>query len=223
MQIFVRAPSITRPERATSSKTEGGGKSGVMSLLSPAMKAMARNRSEQLLNIARKGSAMDRNKNERVRSNIHIGRAVEVFRPVTQEDISMALLVISKDGKKITAPDLKVFYEKYFPANLMPAKLSKILLGANPKDDTITKEQLQSMLVTRQSVDHFEEAFALMGHEQHGDVLTEMTLKRLICRLDDKYGMMRRGDLAALRERFDRDKDGSIGRNDFKKMNMKPL
>ncbi|KAJ3289342.1 hypothetical protein HDU79_004130 [Rhizoclosmatium sp. JEL0117] len=145
--------------------------------------------------------------------------SAEVFRPVTLEDLNVALSIISSDGKKITHADVNRFFDTFFP-NAIPSKLAKILITTNPKENTITKEQLQSLLISRQC-DHFEEAFQLMDSNDHADSLSDASILRLLKCLDKKYAMPRRGDLFSILARFDRDKDGHIGKDDFKKMNMK--
>ncbi|ORY22538.1 hypothetical protein BCR33DRAFT_728717 [Rhizoclosmatium globosum] len=147
------------------------------------------------------------------------GATREVFRPVTLEDLNVALSIISSDGKKITHADVNRFFDTFFP-NAIPSKLAKILITTNPKENTITKEQLQSLLISRQC-DHFEEAFQLMDSNDHADSLSDASILRLLKCLDKKYAMPRRGDLFSIIARFDRDKDGHIGKDDFKKMNMK--
>ncbi|KAJ3110088.1 hypothetical protein HK100_003160 [Physocladia obscura] len=74
--------------------------------------------------------------------------------------------------------------------------------------------------------DFFDDAFSLI-EPINQDFITDASLKRLIKCIDSVNkltaaggDMLRRGDLQALRERFDRDKDGVIGKDDWKKMNM---
>ncbi|KAJ3378782.1 hypothetical protein HDU84_007309 [Entophlyctis sp. JEL0112] len=162
------------------------------------------------------------------------GRGTDAFRPVSLDDLTMALSVITADsssssgggggggggaGKRITQRDLHAFYARYFPVAEMPAKLAKYLVGSQAKEDTITREQLQSLLIGKQ-YDYFQDSFQLVEHDEKAEVISEESLKRLVRRMDTKYGMMRRGDLAALRDRFDRDRDGAIGRDDWKKMGV---
>ncbi|KAI9329639.1 hypothetical protein BDR26DRAFT_922834 [Obelidium mucronatum] len=144
----------------------------------------------------------------------------EVFRPITLEDLNTALSVISSDGgKKITHSDIEAFLQQYFPTGIFHSKLAKVLISSNPKEDTITKEQLQSLLISKQC-DFFEEAFQLVENGEKADLLSDAAIYRLLRCMDTKYGMPRRGDLAAIKATFDRDKDGALNKEDFKKMNM---
>ncbi|KAI8828024.1 hypothetical protein BJ741DRAFT_653840 [Chytriomyces cf. hyalinus JEL632] len=239
MQITIREPTDTEPpkrhHKGPNTSVNGGEPSR---LLTPAAGLEGRNRSLMMLNATRQLSTrqlstrqlsmMDRGGKsaaDRARSTLGGRAPPEVFRPVTIEDINMALSMISTDGKRITHTNLRAFFEKYFPPHLMPPKLAKILINqnsVNSKEETITKEQLHSMLLSRQCAEHFDGAFQLIEHE-HGEVLHDASIKRILKCMDSKYGMLRRGDLAAIKERFDRDKDGVISRDDFKKMNMRQL
>ncbi|KAJ3194197.1 hypothetical protein HDU82_002532, partial [Entophlyctis luteolus] len=99
----------------------------------------------------------------------------DAFRPVSLDDLTMALSVITADsssssssgggggggggaGKRITQRDLHAFYARYFPVAEMPAKLAKYLVGSQAKEDTITREQLQSLLIGKQ-YDYFQDSF----------------------------------------------------------------
>ncbi|KAJ3068128.1 hypothetical protein HDU98_008697 [Podochytrium sp. JEL0797] len=164
----------------------------------------------------------------------------ETFRPITLEDIHVALSLLSSDGgKRVTNSDIRRFLEKYFSPTLIPGgepvavvapKLAKVVVPPPPvmvggvqqqqggKEECVTKEQLQSLLIGK-PCDYFEDALQLVDLD-HPEMFSDASIYRLLRCMDTQYGMPRRGDMAAILDRFDRDKDGVIGKEDFKRMNM---
>jgi Ca2+-binding EF-hand superfamily protein len=176
------------------------------------------------------------------RRSISVSRYEDLLRPVTQDDISMAFSLLSKDGRRITKEDIKQAFEKYFPN--CPSKVLKILQTG--KED-VSKEALHIMLISRMCpTDYFEDAFqvprspkiytdfffvvqtitlrllrVLQVFEPNDEgFITDSTLNRLIKEINT-YKMPYKNDLEAIKQKFDKDKDGMVNVEDFKKMNMR--
>ncbi|KAJ3103488.1 hypothetical protein HDU97_010071 [Phlyctochytrium planicorne] len=139
----------------------------------------------------------------------------EVFRSVTAEDVNLAFSRMSSDGKKVSKEDVKQALDKFFP-NLSGDMIK--LFGAGKAE--MTKEALVGLLLNRtSSQDHFEDTYEMFGPPENGH-LPDSSLMQMIRELN-KYGMPQKGDIAAIKARFDKDKDGEINLEDFKRMNMR--
>ncbi|KAJ3216815.1 hypothetical protein HDU67_008901 [Dinochytrium kinnereticum] len=150
-------------------------------------------------------------------STIYRGRPDEPFKSVTAEDINLAFARLSSDGKKITKEDVKQGLERYFPS--LSGKLLKLF---NAGKAEMSKDALVALLLSRSSTqDHFEDAFEMFEPGENGVILDSTFLQ--MTRELNKYNMPQKGDIAAIKSRFDRDKDGEISYEDFKRMNMRSL
>ncbi|KAJ3405104.1 hypothetical protein HDV05_006768 [Chytridiales sp. JEL 0842] len=137
-------------------------------------------------------------------------------RPVTAEDVTSAFAMLSRDGRKITKDDVKVAFETYFPN--CPNKILKILQGGK---EELTKEALHVMLVSKPcSTDHFKDAYELFEPTDEG-IIPDATLLRLIKEINP-HKMPYKKDLEALKEKLDKNKDGVINIDDFKRMSSRP-
>ncbi|KAJ3196037.1 hypothetical protein HK101_010277 [Irineochytrium annulatum] len=134
---------------------------------------------------------------------------------MSTDDVSLVFSAISSDKKKITREDMKVAMEKYFPN--MPPKIHKLLFAGK---EEVTRESLMMMLLTRgSSLDFFEEAFQLFEPNESG-YIPDSSFKQLLREINTHH-LPYKGNIAAIKARFDRDRDGEIGLEDFKKMNMR--
>ncbi|KAI8911292.1 hypothetical protein DFJ77DRAFT_93203 [Powellomyces hirtus] len=105
------------------------------------------------------------------------------------------------------------------PDSVVRAKAMKL---ATTGKEEITRERLMSLLLNKQHTNMpFDEAF--QWFEPHGEssssnpTLNKEDLRRIAAAMSP-YGMVHKGDVAALLAAFDVDKDGLIGLEDFKQM-----
>ncbi|KAI8855091.1 hypothetical protein BC829DRAFT_379200 [Chytridium lagenaria] len=150
--------------------------------------------------------------NSRHASEMRANTAPQLLRP-----ISRLATTASSDGKKIAKDDVKQALDQFFPT--LSGRLLKLF---NLGKAEMTKEALVALLLNRGSPqDHFDEVFEMFEPGENG-AISDSTLLRITRELN-KYTMPSKSDMAAIKNRFDRDKDGEIGYEDFKRMNMRPL
>eukprot|EP00842_Homolaphlyctis_polyrhiza_P007048 jgi/Hompol1/932/HPOL_003401-RA len=127
---------------------------------------------------------------------------------VTPDDVDNAFRLISRDGKRIMPSDVRAFASKYFDG--LPSEVEKMLSGW--KED-ITRDQLANMLLNRTMfATPWEEAM-----QAFDGFLDKKVLKKLAGKLN-RYGLPGKRDVEALLKKFDKDFDGKIGIEDFKRM-----
>ncbi|KAL2915348.1 hypothetical protein HK105_205213 [Polyrhizophydium stewartii] len=132
-----------------------------------------------------------------------VGEFIRIFltsHGVTLDDVSNAFQIISRDGQRITPSDIRLFADKYFGD--LPAGAQKLL---GEWKETATKDQLCNMLLNKNMASTpWDEAFEL----------------RRLAASFSKYGMATKRADQILLARFDKDHDGKIGLEDFKRMSL---
>nr|KAJ3421694.1 hypothetical protein HK105_002630 [Polyrhizophydium stewartii] len=132
---------------------------------------------------------------------------------VTLDDVSNAFQIISRDGQRITPSDIRLFADKYFGD--LPAGAQKLL---GEWKETATKDQLCNMLLNKNMASTpWDEAFEWFRPD--GNALSPPQLRRLAASFS-KYGMATKRADQILLARFDKDHDGKIGLEDFKRMSL---
>ncbi|KAJ3025603.1 hypothetical protein HK097_006651 [Rhizophlyctis rosea] len=101
------------------------------------------------------------------------------------------------------------------------AEKSKLVKSVVVGKEDVTREGLMNLLVHRSlAVVPFEEAMQWFDpHADNSTSLDESDLRK-IAKLLNPRGVVEKGDVKALLSAFDKDGDGSIGPEDFKKMTL---
>ncbi|KAI8811155.1 hypothetical protein BJ742DRAFT_798416 [Cladochytrium replicatum] len=122
------------------------------------------------------------------------------------------------NNTKIGKEDTWNMIERFFPETA--AGGSKGLKTITAGKEEVSKDQLVNLLVNRAISSHapFDEAYQFFVDPEEGKISKE-SLKR-IAKIISPYGLLHKGDISNLMNMFDRDEDGTIGLEDFKRMSL---
>ncbi|KAI8923969.1 hypothetical protein BC831DRAFT_468026 [Entophlyctis helioformis] len=135
---------------------------------------------------------------------------------VTKEDVDNAFEIVSRDGQRIGGNDVRAFVDKYFGGtDALPEKAAKMV--KEWKED-ITKDQLCQLLLNRTMLSTpWDDAFDWF--QPVNNSLGRPELQQLARRIN-KHKMAGKRDVQLLLAKYDRDRDGQIGLEDFKRMSL---
>ncbi|KAJ3305845.1 hypothetical protein HDV03_000954 [Kappamyces sp. JEL0829] len=130
---------------------------------------------------------------------------------LTRKDIDEAFEFLSQDKKKLTHGDIKLFVSTYF--DWFPEEAMTLL---NSWKEEITREQLYQVLLNKTLMTSpYESAFKWFQIDNAP--LGKKELKKIARSVSSKK-VTQKGDVKSILQKFDMDRDGLIGLEDFKRL-----